>query len=131
MDRVFLDANVPFFAAYGSPGLARPWAMAAEGKFELLSSGYAIEEARRNLDRQEHRKRLERLLSAVRTVPEPDPALSCPTDLPPKDRPMLMAAIQARATHLVIGDLSHFWPYRGRRFSGVLICTPRDYLTSG
>lgn len=128
MDRLFLDANILFSAAYGSPGLARLWALAVERKIELLTSAYAAEEARRNLERREHRRRLESLLSAVKTVPEPDPALPCPADLPPKDRPLLLAAIQAGATHFVTGDLRHFGAYRGRRFSGVLICTPRDYL---
>jgi hypothetical protein len=47
VDRVFLDANVLFSAAYieGS-GLARLWQLADA---ELLSSDYATEEARRNL----------------------------------------------------------------------------------
>jgi predicted nucleic acid-binding protein len=128
VDRVFLDANVLFSAAYGSPGLARLWTLATEGQLELLTSGYAIEEARRNLDRKEHKRRLAALLSAVKTVPEPDPGLPCPAALPPKDRPLLLAAIQAGATHFVTGDLKHFGAYRSRRLAGVLICTPRDYL---
>lgn len=130
MDRVFLDANVLFSAAYSSPGLATLWALAAKKRIKLLTSAYAIEEARRNLDREEHRKRLETLLAAVKIVPEPDPGLPCPADLPLKDRPLLLAAIQARATHFVTGDLKHFGAYRGHRFSGVLVCTPRDYLTA-
>ena len=130
MDRVFLDANFLFSAAYGSPGLARPWAMAAVGGIELLSSGYAVSEAWRNLDLPEQRERLERLISVVTVVPEPDTAVPCPVDLPPKDRPVLLAAIQAGATHVLTGDLANFGPYRGRAVGGVLICTPRDYLMS-
>lgn len=128
MDRLFLDANILFSAAYGSAGISRLWALAADRKVELLTSAYAVEEARRNLDRREHKRRLEGLLSAVKIVPEPDPNLPCPADLPPKDRPLLLAAIQAGATHFVTGDLKHFGAYRGRRFSSVLICTPRDYF---
>jgi predicted nucleic acid-binding protein len=130
VDRVFLDANVLFSAAYGSPGLTRLWAMAAVGGVELLSSGYAVSEAWRNLDLPEQRERLERLLSVVTVVPEPDTTVPCPVDLPPKDRPVLLAAIQAGATHLLTGDLAHFGPYRGHTVGGVLICTPRDYLMS-
>ena len=62
MARVFLDANVLFSAAYGSPGLTRLWAIAAVGGVELLSSGYAVSGAWRNLDLPEQRERLERLL---------------------------------------------------------------------
>jgi hypothetical protein len=47
MDRLFLDANVLFAAAWRpKAALARLWEL---GDAELLSSDYAIEEARRNL----------------------------------------------------------------------------------
>ncbi|MGB9920057.1 MAG: PIN domain-containing protein [Moorellales bacterium] len=115
VDRVFLDANVLFSAAYGSPGPTRLWTLATEGQLELLTSGYATEEARRNLDRKEQKGRLADLLSAVKTVSEPDPGLSCPDTLPSKVRPLLLAAIQAGATHFVTGDLKQFGTYRGRR----------------
>ena len=130
MDRVFLDANVLFSAAYGSPGLARLWAMAAAGSIELLSSSYAVAEAWHNLDLPQQRERLKGLLSALTVVPEPDAALPCPVDLPPKDRPVLLAAIQAGATHLVRGDRARFGPYRAHTLGGVLVCMPRDYLMS-
>ena len=38
IDRVFLDANVLFSVAYGSPGLNRLWELAQEGSCVLLSS---------------------------------------------------------------------------------------------
>jgi len=86
------------------PGL---WAIVAAGSIELLSSSYAVAEAWHNLDLPQQRERLKGLLSALTVVPEPDAALPCPVDLPPKDRPVLLAAIQAGATHLVRGDLAH------------------------
>jgi len=52
----------------------------------------------------------------------------CPVILPEKDRPVLLAAVQARVTHLITGDLQHFSAYRGQIIQGVLICTPRDYF---
>jgi predicted nucleic acid-binding protein len=47
LDRVFLDANVLFSAAYhAESGLARLWDR--EG-VQLVTAEYAVEEARRNL----------------------------------------------------------------------------------
>ena len=68
MDRLFLDANILFSAAYGpeSP-LRRLWQ--AKGA-ELLTSGYAVAEARRNLEAKEQQGRLETLLADVRVVRE-------------------------------------------------------------
>ncbi|MGH9320796.1 MAG: PIN domain-containing protein, partial [Vicinamibacteria bacterium] len=64
MDVVFLDANVLFSAAYRSKaGLQRLWQMES---VELISSAYAVEEARRNLAEPARRERLERLLRATR-----------------------------------------------------------------
>lgn len=44
------------------------------------------------------------------------------------DRPILLAAIAARATHLLTGDVKHFGRLFGRRVEGVVILTPGDYL---
>jgi uncharacterized protein len=49
VNRVFLDANVLFSRAYGSPGIRRLWDQASEGRCVLLASEYTIHEARRNL----------------------------------------------------------------------------------
>jgi hypothetical protein len=48
--------------------------------------------------------------------------------LPDKDAPILLAAVAARATHLVTGDLRHFGPFFGKNVAGVTILTPADYL---
>jgi hypothetical protein len=48
-----------------------------------------------------------------------------------KDRPVLMAAIFARADYLITGDLKHFGKYFGQIIEGVKICTARDYLLKG
>ncbi|MGI9860936.1 PIN domain-containing protein [Moorella naiadis] len=130
MDRLYLDANVLFSAAYGSPALSRLWERERRNLCQLLASGYVIEEARRNLEQQAHLMRLEKLVAQLDIVPEVDTIFSCPVHLPAKDRPVLLAAIQARATHLITGDLHHFEPYRGQVIEGVHICTPRDYFRS-
>lgn len=129
-DRVFLDANVLFSAAYRSgTGLERLWKLKAS--VMLLSSPYAVEEARRNLDDAQARERLERLVAELEIVPDVAPGeLPGGVDLPPKDQPILLAAIAAGATHLITGDRAHFGDYFGRRIAGVLIDRPGTYLAA-
>ena len=127
MDRLFLDANVLFSAAYREDaGLGELWSL--EGA-ELLTSGYALEEARRNLTTDEQRARLAQLAAELELVPEaPSGSLPGEFDLPEKDRPIVAAAIRAGATHLVTGDLSHFGPYLGRTVAGIRFVRPADLL---
>ena len=69
MDRVFLDANVLFSAAYHSDaGLVVLW---RRGGTALLTSAYAVDEARRNLSGEDQRRRLEALVRACEIVPKP------------------------------------------------------------
>jgi len=97
----------------------------------ILSSGYAAEEARRNLDTDVARARLERLLEKTQIVPEaPDASLPRGISLAEKDRPILQAAIAAWATHLVTGDLRDFGPLLGKQVGGVRVQTPADLLRS-
>ena len=130
MDRVFLDANVLFSAAY-----------AAENRFlelwrrkgiRLLSSEYAVQEAERNLAGAACLKRLKRLLADMEILPgHAAPAPSLPPaagELPEKDRPILTAAIHAHATHLLTGDRRHFGQWYGKRLGGVLVQSPAQYL---
>jgi hypothetical protein len=128
MDSLFLDANVLFSAAYGSRGLGALWDRKRLGLCRLLASSFVLEEAKRNLDADELLARLDALLLDVALVPECDPGTPCPLDLPEKDRPVLMAAIKAGATHLITGDLRHFGPCRGRAVHGVQVMTARDYV---
>ena len=130
VDRIFLDANVLFSIAYGSPGLKRLEERAEKKHCLLFASNYVIEEARRNLSNPSQLKRLETFLSKVQIIPEIDPQLPSPLDLPEKDRPVLLAAISVRADYLLTGDITHFGKYFGKRVSGVTICLPRDYLST-
>jgi predicted nucleic acid-binding protein len=129
-DKLFLDANILFSVAYGSPGLDRLWKLSKKGHCQLIASQYVIEEARRNLDQQEHLDKLERYLSELTVVAEADPSIPCPIDLPDKDSPVLMAAIAAKADYLLTGDVTHFGKYFGKTIMGVKISTARDYLLS-
>jgi uncharacterized protein len=98
---------------------------------QLLSSSLAIEEARRNLmeDRPDKLPDLKNLLNDVETVTEPAGLrLTEVALLPPKDRPILLAAVHARATHLLTGDRRHFGECFGKTVAGVLVLTPGEYL---
>ena len=128
--RLFLDANILFSAAYGSPGPAALWEASRKGRCVLLASHYVIEEAKRNLNTPGQLERLHGYLSDVQVVPEADPTIGCPVDLPQKDRPVLMSAIAARADVLITGDIAHFGKYFGKTFQGVQISTLRDYIRS-
>lgn len=129
IDRIFLDANILFSVAYGSPGLNRLWEFARQKRCLLFASDFVVEEARRNLFHPEQMKKLEDYLPEVRIVPEVDPTLPCPIELPEKDRPVLMAAISSKADYLVTGDATHFGKYFGQTINGVKICRPRDYFS--
>lgn len=128
VDRIFLDANILFSVAYGSPGLNRLWKLAQRKRCLLFASNYVVEEVRYNLTQTEHLKKLESYVSKVQIIPEVDPHLPCPIDLPEKDRPILLAAISIKADYLLTGDAIHFGKYFGKTVSGVKICRPRDYL---
>ncbi len=129
VDRIFLDANILFSVAYGSPGLSLLWQSVRQKRCMLFASNFVVEEAKRNLSDPEQKKRLEEYLSEVRIVPEADPTLPCPIELPEKDRPVLMAAVLNKADYLLTGDSTHFGKYFGQTVNGVKICRPRDYLS--
>ncbi len=125
MDRVFLDANILFAAAWRpKAALQRLWEL---GHAELLSSDYAVEEARRNLETPAQRGRLTRLLRQVRLVEPEHFTLPRDVSLPEKDLPILLAAIDGGATHLLTGDWEHFGLYFRQQIGGVLILPPAEY----
>jgi predicted nucleic acid-binding protein len=126
MDRLFLDANVLFSAAYRpAAGLLRLWRLP---NVVLCSSRYALEEARANLSAESQRNRLAQLAAELQFFESTGNQLPAGVSLPEKDAPILLAAIAARATHLITGDLRHFGPYFGRKIAGVTILPPADYL---
>jgi uncharacterized protein len=126
MPRAFLDANVLFSAAYREEsGLLRLWRIPGA---MLVTSGYAAEEARRNLASADQLARLEDLLTWTLIVSESNAPMPAGVRLPDKDHPILKAAIAAEATHLVTGDVKDFGPYFGRRIGGVLVVTPADFI---
>ena len=130
MDCLFLDANVLFSAAYrGDSGVRKLWRLADT---ELLTSAYAVEEARRNLGSAKQRSDLDKLLMAVRVTnlladPTGRPEIEG-SGLPEKDLPILRAAVAANATHLITGDRQHFGHLFGTRVAGTLVLRPAEYV---
>jgi predicted nucleic acid-binding protein len=125
VDRVFLDANVLLSAAWRSgSALQRLWRLEGVG---LLSSSHAVEEARRNLKTSAQRARLTRLLRRVHLVEPERFTLPRGVRLPEKDLPILLAAIDGGATHLLSGDWEHFGPLFRQEVAGVLILPPAEY----
>lgn len=129
MDRPFLDANVLFSAAYrADAGLLELWKLK---HVRLCSSRYALEEARINLAEEAQKERLIRLSRALELFDAVAEKLPQGISLPQKDEPIILAAIAARATHLLTGDVRHFGAYFGKKIGGILIVAPGDYLRRG
>lgn len=94
----------------------------------LCTSNYAAEEARLNLSDEVQRHRLDKLLLTVQFCGVSERELPRGISLPEKDAPILLAAVEGRATHLLTGDIRHFGHYFGRTVEGVLIILPGEYL---
>ncbi len=128
-ERLFLDANVLFSAAYSERSIVRRvWSFGPE-LVVLLTSDYAIDESRRNLP--DHAvAELAVVLQAVQIVPTPAQQhwIDFPEIvLPAKDRPIFQAAIAAQATHLITGDRKHFGRYFEQRIGTLLVMSPDMY----
>ena len=128
--KIFVDANVLFSAAYSQKGKA----------FDLLSSGlhivtsdYAIDEARKNLTtkRPNALESLDKLLQKIEIVASVD-AEGCLIDLPDKDRPIFLAAMKSKATHLLTGDLKDLGPHMNKpeKSAGIIIQTVAEFLAA-
>lgn len=134
MIRLFLDSNVLFTAAHNPSGKAAVIIdLGAEGNWEIVSCFYAIEEARRNISIKfpDYLKRFETSISAIIKAPSRS-GRNCPVPLSEKDRPILEAAIQCDATHLLTGDIKDFGPFMNHPnlTGGVLIQTISEFLDS-
>lgn len=127
LDIVFLDASVLFSAAYRPEAkFLQLWKMR---DVKLISSLYAAEEARRNLEHPDQRTRLEELLQSVELAPvRAIGPLPGEVKLPAKDEPILVGAIAAGAMHLLTSDLKHFGPYFGQIVAEVIILPPALYF---
>ncbi len=126
MDRLFLDANVLFSAAYKAD--ARVFRLWSLHDVLLYSSRYALEEARFNLVDANRLSRLDSLIEKVRFCEGGKRDLPSGVHLPDKDAPILLAAIESKSNYLLTGDFQHFGPYFGKRVEGVTVIRPSQYL---
>jgi uncharacterized protein len=128
--RLFLDANILFSAAYRETGSVRIFFRLAEvGVCELLSSPYAIDEARRNIARKSPMRSadLEQLVASLTVSAEATPeniAWAIAQGLPAKDAPILAAAVQAGANLLVTGDQRDFGHLYGKVLRRTEVMSP-------
>lgn len=140
MTRVFLDANVIFAASDSTRGAARVLVRLSkqDAGITLLASGYTIDEAQRNIQRDqpsaltgfyEVRGRLSVSLEpSEELVARLNSHLPGGIRLPKKDLPVLGGAIVAGADWLVTHDGDHFGPLYGKTVQGVEIMKPGTAL---
>jgi uncharacterized protein len=128
--KLFLDANVIFFAAHRDEGRSQDLvALACGGLCELLASAHALEETRRNLELKSagFERRLGNALEHTKVVAEAPAALvewARAQGLPLKDAPIFAAAVHAHADLLVTGDRRDFGHLFGRVLRGTRVVTP-------
>ena len=134
--RLFLDASVLFVAGYSRTSPVHDLlALGGAGACELVASGYAVEEARRNLAAKGPVGAVEALsaaLEAVTSVTEARPSAmevaASAALADPADVPILAAAIQCRADVLVTGDRRAFGRHFRTRLNDVEVLVLRDAL---
>jgi len=132
--KLFLDANILFTAAYSPRGLSRAILDSAEAlSCPLFTSGYALEEARRNLALKAPAKvpELDIIIPRLVIIPEPSPeqvrrAIKLPLAL--KDAPVMAAAAACGADILITGDRRDFGHLFGEIVEGVRVLPPREAL---
>ena len=130
--KLFFDANVLFTAAHNPDGNAAfVIELARSGHWQVVTSPFAVEEARRNIEVKFPNcvvsfDELTQNLDLVPDVLEGD----CPIDLPEKDRPIFLSASSANCTHLLTGDLKHFGPFMNEpeKSMDLIIQTVREFL---
>lgn len=127
--RVFLDANVLFSAAKSDGAVRELLRLLERFGHRGCVDSYVVEEARRNLFAKapERLADLDALLARLESAlaRRVDPGLEASLPLPPKDRPVLAAAIGQGCDALVTGDRTHFGALYGRTFKGVTVYSPR------
>lgn len=132
--RLFLDANVLFTAAHNPKGKAALiMELGQAGLWQLVSSAYAVEEARRNLARKypDRIDRLQSLTEGMRLAPAL-PDKTCPQTLPAKDCPIYLAALASKTDVLLTGDVRDFGFLMNDRAKadGMLVQTVAEFLAA-
>lgn len=121
---IFLDAGILFSSSRPDSLMARFTAKLSQ-LGTLCSNGYAVEEARRNLQLKfpEHEAGLDSILRSVSLI---ERVVSLPEiDIRTKDRPILEGAVAAQATHLLTSDRRDFGLFFGKTIRGVKVVSPQ------
>lgn len=123
--KIFLDANVVFSACNENSNIHR-FIKLVSAKHQLITSQYAFEEARRNIElkRSQWIAGLEIISSLVVVVA--DARLIIDVNLADKDKPILGAAIAHKCDYLLTGDKKDFGHLFGVTLEKVTVI---DYLT--
>jgi uncharacterized protein len=127
----FLDANLLISAAWKENAeVAGIWQLQG---VRLVTSIYVMAEVQRNLPQVAQIERLRGLMTSVDILLFLDSANPVPQTaelllLPEKDRPVLAAAIHARADFLITGDKKHFGQWFGMTVGGVRVEPPTNLL---
>lgn len=127
-DILFLDANILFSASYRENSrILKLWQIKS---VKLVSSSYAVDETRRNIDSPSQKERLDKLLKKLTQVLPYHLDIDLPEDIKirEKDKPILLAAISAKADFLITGDMRDFGEFYGKKIGGVTILSPSKYL---
>jgi predicted nucleic acid-binding protein len=132
--RIFLDANVLFSAALSAQGRAGTLIrVAIASRCTLLASAHVTGEAERNIALKVPGAlvRLASILAQLELTEDAGDELVAwagEVGLPPKDAPVLAAAVLARADLLVTGDQRHFGSLYGKTLRGVRVVTSPDAI---
>lgn len=128
--RVFLDANILFSAAKSDGAVRALVSLLCDRGHECWVDAYVVAEARRNLAGKGPQavQVLQALLGRLQIAPAAlVTGAAVELDwLPPKDRPVLAAAIRLGCDALVTGDRKHFGSAYGQQVGGVTMHSPRS-----
>jgi len=131
---MFLDANILFSAAKSDGAVRALVRMRVAAGHECWGDAYVVAEARRNLVRKgaHATQAFDALLSELQLAPAVAGAVEAAELewLPPKDRPVLAAAIRLSCDALVTGDRKQFGSAYGQVVGGVMIHSPRSLAES-
>lgn len=139
MHKLFLDANIFFAATYSETGASRAlFKLAEKGKIKLVSSTYAIQEAKRNINFKIGEDQLPKfyaLISLLSSLEKRTPSINLKTKYQPlitkKDLPILLGAIQQKSNYLITLDRKHFKTQELAKSNLPLkIMLPGEYLQS-
>jgi predicted nucleic acid-binding protein len=134
--RLFLDANVIFTAAHNPQGRSSAlFELARGGLCSLSTSPHPAAEAERNIRLKypasaDRFAALRSLLNMELEAGQAEVAWALDQRLPPKDAPVLAAAVSCKADILVTGDRTHFGHLLGHVVRGLKVLTPADALAS-